>query len=112
MARVLGLPAGTAVAPATGLFDLGMDSLMAVELKRRLEQAVGRPLPSTLTFNHPNVGALAAFLEGELGLASAPAPSVEPVPPPREDATDDRALDDLSDEELESRLLLRLGQMK
>ena len=112
VARVLGLPAGTAVAPATGLFDLGMDSLMAVELKRRLEQAVGRPLPSTLTFNHPNVGALAAFLEGELGLASAPAPSVEPVPPPREDATDDRALDDLSDEELESRLLLRLGQMK
>ena len=45
---------------STGLFDLGMDSLMSVELKRRLERGAGQPLPSTLTFNYPNVGALAA----------------------------------------------------
>jgi myxalamid-type polyketide synthase MxaE and MxaD len=49
-----------------GLFEMGMDSLMAVELKNRLETAVGRRLPAGLTFNYPNVKALAAFLAKEL----------------------------------------------
>jgi myxalamid-type polyketide synthase MxaE and MxaD len=49
-----------------GLFEMGMDSLMAVELKNRLETAVGRRLPAGLTFNYPNIKALAAFLAKEL----------------------------------------------
>ena len=60
---MLALPDAWTGGTNTGLFDLGMDSLMAVELKRRLERGVGQPLPSTLTFNYPNVGALAGFLE-------------------------------------------------
>ncbi len=51
-----------AVDPATGFFDLGMDSLMAVELRRRLEQEVGAGLPATLAMDHPNAEALADFL--------------------------------------------------
>jgi NAD(P)-dependent dehydrogenase (short-subunit alcohol dehydrogenase family)/acyl carrier protein len=45
-----------------GMFDLGMDSLMAVELKRRLEAGTGLRLPSTLTFNYPTIRAMAGFL--------------------------------------------------
>lgn len=66
-----------------GLFEMGMDSLMSVELKRRLELGVGRSLPSTLTFNYPNVGALAAFLEHEIGpahTAKSPLNSAPPAP--------------------------------
>lgn len=63
VAGVLGLEAGVSVSPAMGLFELGMDSLMSVELKRRLEQGTERTLPSTLTFNYPNIGALTGFLE-------------------------------------------------
>ena len=64
-ARVLALDAEQ-VDVAKGLFDMGMDSLMSVELKARLEKGTGRRLPTTLTFNYPSVGALAEFLEREM----------------------------------------------
>ncbi len=113
-AAVLGLGHGAAVPITTGLFDLGMDSLMAVELKRRLERGAGRPMPSTLTFNYPNVGALAGFLEAQLNVkatassaaVAAPARVLPAVGVPGAGAH----LDDLSDDELEARLMARLEQ--
>ncbi len=109
---VLALPTGTPVAPATGLFDLGMDSLMAVELKRRLERAIGHALPSTLTFNYPNVAALAAFLESEIGAGVPDKPPSPVLRPSAATLSDGRALDELSDEELERRLLARLDEVR
>jgi malonyl CoA-acyl carrier protein transacylase len=41
-----------------GFFEMGMDSLMAMELKRRLESSLGCSLASTLTFDYPNIDAL------------------------------------------------------
>ena len=41
-----------------GFFEMGIDSLMAVELRRRLESWLGQSLPSTLAFDYPNIGAL------------------------------------------------------
>ncbi|MDH6195952.1 acyl transferase domain-containing protein/acyl carrier protein [Mycobacterium frederiksbergense] len=62
-----------------GFFDLGMDSLMAVELRRRIEQGVGREIPITLVMDHPRLSDVADYLLGEvLGLnvqASAKATS-------------------------------------
>ena len=53
-----------------GFFDLGMDSLMAVELRRRIEQGVGREIPATLAMDHPRLSDVADYLLGEvLGLA-------------------------------------------
>ncbi|WP_421844330.1 type I polyketide synthase [Mycobacterium sp.] len=45
-----------------GFFDLGMDSLMAVELRRRLEQAVGKELPATLAMDFPRLSDVADHL--------------------------------------------------
>ncbi len=45
-----------------GFFDLGMDSLMAVELRRRLEQAVGAELPVTLAMDYPRIADVADYL--------------------------------------------------
>ena len=45
-----------------GFFDLGMDSLMAVELRRRLEQAVGHELPVTLAMDFPRISDVADYL--------------------------------------------------
>ena len=45
-----------------GFFDLGMDSLMAVELRRRLEQAVGKEIPTTLAMDFPRLSDVADYL--------------------------------------------------
>ena len=62
-----------------GFFDVGMDSLMAVELRRRVEQAVGKELPSTLAMDYPRLVDVADFLLGDVLSIGAPAPSA-PAP--------------------------------
>ncbi len=44
------------------LQELGLDSLMAVELRDALARRVGAALPSTLAFDHPTIEALASYL--------------------------------------------------
>lgn len=80
-----------------GLFEMGMDSLMSLELKRRLEQGIGHALPATLTFNYPNVRALSGYLDIVVASSSPAQPTL---------ATDDTGhLDALTDDEVEARLL-------
>jgi acyl carrier protein len=63
-----------------GFFDLGMDSLMSVDLKGRLEIAFGMSLPSTLTMDYPSVSALAAYFRDAFsGEAPAHQSAVVPV---------------------------------
>ena len=75
---------------------------MSVELKRRLEQRSGCALPSTLTFNYPNVRALAAFLLGQL-VVDAGVPAVLDTAPAETTPVDDQR-EDLSEDELASLL--------
>ena len=79
VARILGLEGTQPIDLQQGLFEMGMDSLMSVDLKSRLEGAVGRSLPSTLTFNYPSVGALTDYLTREV-LEAAATPPVAPGP--------------------------------
>lgn len=95
VAAVLKMPPDEPPSHDAGLFDLGMDSLMSVELKRRLERGFGAPLPATLTFNYPNIRALAGFLltrflKEETVLARAAEPET--------------TLDDIDDDEVARRL--------
>nr|QVV57687.1 polyketide synthase [Myxococcales bacterium] len=48
---------------------LGVDSLMSLEVRNRLEASLGAKLPATLLFTYPNLAALAASLLDELGLS-------------------------------------------
>ncbi|MCE2449788.1 MAG: acyltransferase domain-containing protein [Candidatus Latescibacteria bacterium] len=67
--------------PTVGFFDLGMDSLMAVELRNRLNRAFAGEYtaPNTLVFDYPDIATLARHLVGELGeVGSAPVPQAEP----------------------------------
>ncbi len=63
--------------------ELGLDSVIAVEWMRHLNQRFGLNIPVTKLYDHPDVSELAAFFAGELGRAgvdSASAPST-PVAP-------------------------------
>ena len=80
---VLRLP--SAPASAVGFFDLGMDSLMAVELRNRLNRAFSQTYmaPNTLVFDYPTIADLARHLVDALGETDAtPLPGAEPEPPP------------------------------
>jgi microcystin synthetase protein McyG len=66
VARVLGFDRSRQPDLREGLFQMGMDSLIAVELKSRLETSVQRPLPPTLTFDYPTIEALTTFLAREV----------------------------------------------
>jgi microcystin synthetase protein McyG len=59
---VLGLERSQIPDPQQGFFDLGLDSLTAVELKNRLEADLNAMLPSTLAFDFPNIQVLATHL--------------------------------------------------
>jgi len=99
---ILGEGPGSEVDPDRGFFDLGMDSVMAVALKGRLDEELGVDLPATLTFEFPTSRALAEHLLERLR-ESEPESVPEPAPAPDVD------LNTMSEEELTARLLVELA---
>ncbi|WP_143271322.1 MULTISPECIES: type I polyketide synthase [unclassified Azospirillum] len=83
------------VPPDEPLRSLGLDSLMALELRNRLERLTGLRLPATLAWTCPTPALMALHLAERLRPAGTPAPVAMPVPVARLDAD----IDALSDEE-------------
>ncbi|TBR56984.1 hypothetical protein B4U84_26490 [Westiellopsis prolifica IICB1] len=66
VATVLGLNRSQTINPQQGFFEQGMDSLMSVELRNRLQKTLACSLPSTLAFDNPTVEAVADYLIREV----------------------------------------------
>ncbi|MEM7181271.1 MAG: SDR family NAD(P)-dependent oxidoreductase [Spirochaetota bacterium] len=65
-ARVLGHQNAEEVKSTTGFFQMGMDSVLALELVNLLGKDLGKKLPRTLLFEQPNPQALSQFLLQEI----------------------------------------------
>ncbi len=66
VAQVLGHSGSHLPEIERGFFDMGMDSLMSVELKHRLEGLLAISLPSTLAFEYPTIADVVDYLFQEL----------------------------------------------
>ena len=68
IAAVLALPGASSVPANVPLKELGLDLLMAVELRNRLSARVGTKLPTTMAFDYPTPRAMAQLLLEKLEL--------------------------------------------
>jgi myxalamid-type polyketide synthase MxaB len=66
IAKVLGYDSPEFIEPQQNFGDLGMDSLMAVELKNSLQATLGMQIPLTSAFDYPTVELLTDYLLQEL----------------------------------------------
>ncbi|GAA2657862.1 SDR family NAD(P)-dependent oxidoreductase [Streptomyces lunalinharesii] len=64
IAAILRIPAD-AVGPTNNLAALGLDSLMSLELRSRIERSLGVSLPRTVIWTSPNIAALAERLQAD-----------------------------------------------
>jgi acyl transferase domain-containing protein/NADPH:quinone reductase-like Zn-dependent oxidoreductase/NADP-dependent 3-hydroxy acid dehydrogenase YdfG/SAM-dependent methyltransferase len=98
--RVLG-SRSESIDPQLPLNEMGLDSLLAVELRNRLGTALGiaRGLPATLVFDCPTVETLARHIDGCLRPATEEAAAAEAAGASRAPIAD---IDEMSDEEVDA----------
>ncbi|ACB75246.1 type I polyketide synthase [Opitutus terrae] len=107
LAAILKLAPGELPDARQGFADLGVDSLMAVELKNRLARELGVTLPATLAFDYPDVERLARNLLTRL------APDASVTAGPTNDARQitEAQIAAASDAEVEALLLKKLKKL-
>jgi acyl transferase domain-containing protein/acyl carrier protein len=113
LGRILRMPPGQAPDRQRGFFDMGMDSLTAMELKRGLETSLAVALPPTVAFDYGTVDALVDFLLREMLGSGPPAADrrTEAGRPSGAGATTREMLGHLSDEEVETLLIQKMADL-
>lgn len=114
--RVMGLDESDTINPNQPLQELGLDSLMAVELRNILCALIGKQLPATLMFKYPTVASLSTFLIQDMfpdEMADADEANTETENTEnsaQQEQEEEDQLDDLSDDELAAMLAAELGE--
>ncbi|QSQ14848.1 non-ribosomal peptide synthetase/type I polyketide synthase [Myxococcus landrumensis] len=113
VAQVLGWDVAKPMPGGVRLFDAGLDSLLAVELRNRLQSSLGveRPLSTTLVFEHPSIDALTHHLATEVFSLGPLVVAPEPAPTGVDEAGVER-LEQLPHEELGSMLDQKLAALE
>jgi NAD(P)-dependent dehydrogenase (short-subunit alcohol dehydrogenase family)/acyl carrier protein len=111
--RVLGIQPSETFDVREPLRQLGLDSLMAVELRNLLAKAADRAMPATITFDYPSVSALTDYLAADAFADELSVPGPAASNPERSDMSSTHtSVDDvLSGDELAARLAEKLDRM-
>lgn len=96
VSKVLGLPASQLPDTQIGFFDMGMDSLMMVELRSQVERSLDKTIAATALFEHPNIQSLAEYLATEILPIHTNIETVDMVPPASCEDVDDAIAQELA----------------
>jgi acyl carrier protein len=98
-----------------GLFQMGMDSLMAVELQNSLAGSLDMQLPPTLVLTYPTISALSRYLEEKL-LTARVRSNGEPVTPVKPEKNKffpgDQTVDQMNDSEIDAAIAAELAAIQ
>ncbi|GAB1694993.1 type I polyketide synthase [Krasilnikovia sp. M28-CT-15] len=103
--RLTGLPARAPLDDRTQFAEVGVDSLLLIEFRQRIQQDLALPVPASAVFDHPSLGDMAGYLLARL----APPPSAAPAAAPHRSRTPD--LDEADAENLRRILDEELGEL-
>ena len=108
VANVLGLDSAHSLTDDQRLFDIGIDSLMAIETRDQLAHALGCLLPATLVFDYPSINSIITFIwRDTLEYSEIHTDTSTPV----SISTTVNNIEHLSDEEIEALLLAKLDSL-
>ncbi len=109
VAQSLGISPADQLNPQQPLSELGLDSLIAVEVTNTLSAALDHTLPPTLLYEHPTLDEITSYIIQTLKLESPAQPASERKA--EHDGTDNLLHDiqQMSDEEAEMLLLAKLS---
>jgi acyl carrier protein len=105
VARVVNVASVAGIDSAAGFFDLGVDSLGAMELRRLLDERFGLSLPATILFETGTLDELADDILQRLGASDETATDLAAIHAPA------AMLEALSEQEVESMLLKKLEEL-
>jgi acyl transferase domain-containing protein/acyl carrier protein len=126
IAKVLNMSSVESIDPQLGFIDLGMDSLMAVELSNRLRSSLECPVSAAIAFDYPTIESLVDYFDQTIAAQLTTTVAVSPAapePPTAHRPIPDRpqnnllvtsraALESLSDHEAEALLIRQLEAMR
>jgi hypothetical protein len=102
LVAALGLEKSRPVDPQMAFGDMGLDSLLSVELRKVLGVALGRTYAATLLFDYPTLDSLSTFIMQDCWGAEEPS---QPAPP--RDAVAN--VEDLSEDDVDRLLRSKFG---
>jgi acyl carrier protein len=105
--RVMSLDTGVGFDIERPLQELGLDSLMAIDIRNGLGRLLGSTLPTAILYKHPSVAELTAFIMEDFVKAEEEVMPVSPVAAPvtsHDPGVDLEALEAMSDDEIDALL--------
>jgi NADPH:quinone reductase-like Zn-dependent oxidoreductase/acyl carrier protein len=107
-AGVLGIDEAERIDPRQPLQEMGLDSILAVDLRSTLSHSLRRSLPATLLFDYPTINSLAQYC---IGTATSAVEKSAVAPSEAVGVDLLELIEGMNDDEVDARLLTRSAQV-